>query len=108
MCPHQRIERVPGTAQRHCGAGIRNRGLDLRAIADDALVAQQACDLGTAKARNRIWLEVRESAAEGVALGKNGSPREPGLEGFEAQALEQRAPGASRKAPPIVVVRIED
>jgi hypothetical protein len=52
-------------------------------VADDALVGEQARDVGVAEARHRFRVESSEGGAERVALGEDGPPRHPGLEGLQ-------------------------
>jgi hypothetical protein len=87
--PRPRPPANPAATDQTDGPGVRERRFDLRAVADDVPVPEQAVDAGVAEAREGIGVEVREGVAEGVALGEDGPPREPGLEGLQAQPLEQ-------------------
>src|SRR5262249_20325945 len=55
-------------------------------------------------ARDRLWLEAVEGAAEVLALAQDGDPRQPGLEAVEHQLLVERAVVVFRHAPLLVVV----
>ena len=67
-------------------------------------IVQEALDVCWIEARNGIGVEIRECAAESVALGKNGPPGEPCLERLEAQEFEQRTLIGHWKAPFGVVI----
>src|SRR5581483_2463475 len=57
-----------------------------------------------AEARDRLRLEVREPAAEALALAQDRQPREAGLEALEAEPLVEAALVRHRPAPLLVVV----
>jgi len=62
--------------------------LDLAAMADDAVVLEQAIDIALGEARNPYEVEFVERRAEILALGEDGAPAEAGLETLQAQLLE--------------------
>src|ERR1700704_95648 len=107
MHADQLLERLTGAAQRDGGAGVCERGLDLRSVADDPRVAEQAQDLGVAEPRDRLRIEACESASEGVPLGKDRAPRQSRLECLEGQALEQPPLVEDGEAPLLVVIALE-
>src|SRR5258707_150519 len=77
------------SGQRQGRARIRERRLDLRSVADDAGVAEEALHVGVAEAGHRRRVEIRERGAEGVALAEDRPPREARLERLEAHSLEE-------------------
>jgi len=82
VCSNQRIERLAAGAQADGGPRVGERRLDLRAVTDNARVGEQALDIRIAKARHRVGMKPGERRSERVTLGKDGAPREPGLEGL--------------------------
>ena len=107
MRAHERLQRSSGRAQGDRRASVRQRCLDLRAVADDALVAQQALDVGAAVAGEDIGQELGECVLERVAPGEDRPPGQSGLEGLEADPFEQPALVEDREAPLLVVVALE-
>ena len=93
-----------GVAELQDSARVPDGRFDLRPIAHDAGVFHEAFDVGRTKARYGISVEVRERAAERLALAKDGSPGEPCLERLEAQEFEERTLVVCRKTPLCVVV----
>ena len=85
--------------------GIGERRFDLRPVADDGRIGQQAIDRGVAEARDGIRVESGEGGSEGLALGEDRPPRQPGLEGLQAEPLVQAAVIADGPAPFGVVIR---
>ena len=78
--------------------------LDLAAMADDALVLEQALDVALREARDPVEIEVMEGGAEILALGEDGAPAQARLEALEAQLLEQAPVVVDREAPFGVVI----
>ena len=89
-------------------ARVPNGRFDLRPIAHDAGVFHEAFDVDWTKARDGIRVEVRERAAERLALAEDGSPGEPCLERLEAQEFEERTLVGCRKSLLRVVVLLID
>src|SRR3972149_4033647 len=69
--------------------GALHRALDLGAVANDPLVAEQPADGGGAEARNPAGIEPGERLAISVALAQDRQPGEPGLCALEYEELEQ-------------------
>ena len=86
------------------GARVPDCRFDLRPIAHNAGILEEAFDVCCIKTRNGIGVEIRERSAESVALGKNGPPGQPCLERLEAQEFEERTLIGRRKAPLGVVI----
>jgi hypothetical protein len=84
--------------------GVRDRRLDLGAVADDSGVVHQPLDIARAEARDRGGIEASECAPVPVALAQDGRPREPGLRTLEHEQLEQMAFVVRRNTPLLVVV----
>ena len=103
MGEHQLGERRAALAQREHRAGVRDRGLDLLAVAHDARVPEQPLDVGGTERGNQLGIEAREGAAEGLSLAQDRQPRETRLESLEAHALVQAAL-VEHGAPPLLVV----
>src|SRR5207247_322632 len=102
--PHIAIERPELLLHGEKGARIRDRGLDLLAIADDARVIQQARDAAPVESRDRLGIEARERSAVALALAQDRDPGEACLCGLEHQELEQLAVVVQRHSPFAVVV----
>lgn len=73
-------------------------------MAHDPGVGQEPLDVGRAEAGERLGLEMRESAAEMLALPQDGEPGQAGLEALEAELLEEIAVVGRGPAPLLVVV----
>src|SRR5207245_8567729 len=86
--PQHRREGLPGRVHRQHRPSVGDRGLDLAAVTHDARVRQESLDVAGTEAGDGLGDETAERAAERVALAKDGEPREPALEAFEAQLLE--------------------
>src|SRR4029453_16453722 len=104
VLPHELVERRSSLAQRDCGAGVGNRGLDLAAVPDDPRVAEQPLDVTLAEARDPFGIEAREGMPERLALAEDSDPREPRLKSLEAEALVETALVAHQPPPLLVVV----
>src|SRR5436190_3024806 len=89
----QRRLRLP---QRDSRPRVRDRRLDLAAMADDARVLEQALDVRLAEAGDGLGVEPCERGPEALALAEDRQPREAGLEALEAKPLEQAALVADR------------
>ena len=103
--PHELVQRRARLAQREHAARVRDRRFDLAAVPHDARVAEQPLDATFGEARDRVGVEVRERAAEVLALAQDRQPREARLEPFEAEPLVEAALVRDRTAPLLVVVR---
>ena len=86
------------------GVGVRDGGLDLRAVADDPRIGEQALDVRSRKAGDCLRVEARERAAISLPLAQDRHPREPRLRSFERQVLEQMTIVVRRYAPLLVVI----
>ena len=95
-----------GLAQRDRGLRVRDRRLDLAAMADDRGVRQQPLDVALAERGDTIGLEARECGPEALALAQDRQPGEAGLEALEAEPLVEAALVADRAAPLLVVVGV--
>ena len=104
--PDQLVQRRAGVVQGDRRARVGDRRLDLRAVADDAGVGEQAGDVIVAEAGDGLGLEVRERGPERLALAQDRDPGEPGLERLERHALEQPAVVDDGAAPLLVVVAL--
>jgi hypothetical protein len=75
---------------------------------NDAFVAKQPRDIACRVSTDTIDIEVRERAAEVLALPEDRQPAQAGLESFEADLLEETSVIFDRLAPlAIVVVDVE-
>src|SRR5690606_32282570 len=77
--------------------------LDLGAVAHDAGVGHEPCDVLVAEGGDVAGLEAGERLPEGRALAEDRDPAEPRLEALQAQLLEER-PVAVQRTPPFLVV----
>src|SRR5262249_33918810 len=64
VLPHERLEGRPYLAQRERGPGVRDRGLDLAAVADDAGVAEEPLDVLLAETCDALRVEPGEAKPE--------------------------------------------
>jgi hypothetical protein len=87
------------------GAGVRDRRLDLAAVADDAGIGEEPLDLTLAERGDGIDVEPGEARTERGALAQDRDPRQPRLEAFEAQQLEQLVLVVLWPTPLVIVVR---
>ena len=85
-------------------ARVRDGGLDLRAVADDAGIVHEPLDVALVERRDRVDVEAGERGAERRPPPQDRDPRQPGLEPLEAELLEQRPVAVQRRAPLLVVV----
>jgi hypothetical protein len=97
-------ERPVGVAQRQHRARVRDRRLDLLAVADDAHVGEQSLHVRLAEVGDPLGVEAREGGPERLALAQDRDPREARLEGLEADPLVQAALVDDRTPPLLVVV----
>src|SRR4051794_5502169 len=104
--PDQLVQGRAVVVQVHGRARVRDRRLDLRAVADDARVGEQPGDVVVAEASDGGRLEARERGAERLALAQDRDPREARLERLERHALEEPALVGDRPAPLLVVVAL--
>src|SRR3954470_10438372 len=104
--PDQLVQAGAVVVQVHSRARVGDRRLDLRAVADDARVGEQAGHVVVAEARHGGRLEARERGAEPLALAQDRDPREARLERLERHALEQPTLVGDRPAPLLVVVAL--
>src|SRR3954462_5396723 len=86
------------------GAGIRDRRLDLPAMADDRRVAEQTIDIACAEPRHLVRVEALERAPEGITLTKNREPRQARLKPFKAQLFVETRVVDDRPAPLVIVI----
>src|SRR5919198_2680653 len=98
------MQRRACVAQLENAARIRNRGLDLAAMAHDPRVTEQALDVAIAETRHGVRVEARERAAKVLPLAEDGQPREARLEALEAETLVEPALVRHRTTPLFVVV----
>jgi hypothetical protein len=73
-------------------------------MAHDAGIFEQPGDIPLAEAGEAIEVEAGKGAAEILALGKDGSPAQPGLERLQRQLLEEAVVVIDRMAPFQVVI----
>src|SRR5688500_4537579 len=106
IAPQQLAQRTALVVQCERGARVRDRGFDLRPVADDAGVPEQPLHVVVTERGDGSDVEPRERGAERLALAQDRDPREPRLERLEHDALEQRALVRHRHAPLVVVVRL--
>ncbi len=85
--PHEARERH-ALVRCQISLGIRDRGFDLGAIADDAFVVHQPRDVAFGEARDARGIEIVEGFAEVFALSQDGDPGKPCLKTFERHLLE--------------------
>src|SRR5690606_17547776 len=85
-------------------ASIVDHGFDLAAVADDALVGEEALDVACGEPRDAVEIEVVEGGAEVLALGEDRAPAEARLKSLEAELLEQATVVAHGVAPFVVVI----
>src|SRR5437899_379807 len=89
-------------------ARVGDRGLDLRAITDDARVVHEAPDTGRGVAADFLWIESVERLPIRRALLENGRPADARLSAFQDQQLEEQTVLVDRHAPlPIVIGDVE-
>ena len=62
--------------------------LDLAAMADDAVILEQAIDVTLSVARYPVEIEIMEGRAEGRALSENCAPAQSGLKTLQTQLLK--------------------
>src|SRR6185503_3541651 len=87
--PDELLQRRALVAESERSARVRDRGFDLAAVPDDALVAQQALDVTIAEPRNALGIEAGERRAKVLALAQDRQPGQSGLKAFEAQPFVQ-------------------
>ena len=87
-------------------SGVRDRGLDLAAMTDDARIAEQTADIALAETGDDVGVEARETCTERLALPQDRQPRETGLEPLEAEALVDPLLGSDGSPPLVVVVGV--
>src|SRR4051812_33145575 len=78
-------------AERERRARVRDRGLDLAAVADDRRVAEETLHVALAEPRDALRIEAFEGGAEPVALAQDRDPRQTRLEPLEAEPLVEAA-----------------
>src|SRR5262249_44067557 len=83
---------------------IGDRGVDLRPVADDALVVHEPAYPRRGVARDLLRVESVERLPVRLALSQDGGPAEPGLGALEDQKLEQKPVPMDRHAPLSVVI----
>ena len=68
---------------------IVDHSFDLAAVADDALVFEQACDVTFIEAGNAFEIEALKRCTEIFSLGKDGAPAQARLETLKTELFEQ-------------------
>src|SRR5216683_4683422 len=86
------------------GAGIGDRGLDLGAIAYNAVVLHQALNICFRELRQLGGIEARKHSAVGLALSENGEPAQTRLRSLEDQKLEKPTIVVLGHTPLLIVV----
>jgi len=86
------------------GLGVRDGGLDFKAIADDARVAKEGAEFFGFVAGDFGGIEAAEELAIAFTFLKDGVPAEAGLRAFEDQEFEPTAVVVDGNAPFFVVV----
>src|SRR5262249_24831275 len=104
MTPEELVQRLAGIAKRHRRMGVRDRRLDLPAVADDAGVGEQPVDVGLAKRGHPFRIEACERLAKRRPLAQDRQPRESRLKPLEAEPLVDAALVTDRPPPLLVVV----
>jgi hypothetical protein len=74
--PEELAEAVRSIHLQH-GTGVGDRGLDLAAMADDAGICEQACDLLRSVTGDGAGIEIIERGTEVLALAQDRDPGEP-------------------------------
>ena len=95
---------LPRCANPRGGDRVRDRGLDLAAVAHDADVAEQPLHVDRSEAGDRCDVEPRERLPEALALSEDRQPRQPRLEPLQTQLLEEAIVVEDRSAPFVVVI----
>jgi hypothetical protein len=75
--PHEPGEGLAALGQLPRRLRVPDRGLDLRAVADDSVIRQQAGGVRLAEFGDGRDLESGEGCAEGIALAEDRQPGEP-------------------------------
>src|SRR5918996_3141051 len=83
---------------------VPDGGLDLPAVAHDALVREEPANVPGAEAGDAPGVEARERAPVALALPQDGRPRQPGLGALEEQELEEPPVVAYGHAPLTIVI----
>ena len=86
------------------GPGVPDDGGDLGPVPDDAGVPEQPGHVGRAESRHVGRVEAAERGPEVFPLAQDREPGQAGLEGFQAQPLENAPVIADRAAPLLVVI----
>src|SRR5690606_22748812 len=104
VAPKERRQGAFAFDERLGAASIVDHGFDLAAVADDALVGEEALDVACGEPRDAVEIEVVEGGAEVLALGEDRAPAEARLKSLEAELLEQATVVAHGVAPFVVVI----
>jgi hypothetical protein len=83
---------------------VGDRGLDLRAVADDAGVEHEVLDILLGELRHSINVEVTERGSEGLPPAQDRDPGQTGLEPLEAHFLEEGPISPKLDSPFLVVI----
>src|SRR5262249_46215581 len=102
--PEQLVERLAAGMQLPDRLRVRDRRLDLLAVADDACVVEEPREVGVSVVRDLLELEAVERAAEVLALAQDRQPGETRLEGLEDEPLIEPHLVVQGPAPLTVVV----
>src|SRR5262249_31823621 len=97
--PDELLERVAGVAEGDRRVRVRDRRLDLAAVADDPRIAEEPLDVALAEPCDRVRIEAGEGGPEVLPLPQDRQPRKPGLETLEAQLLVEPALVVHRPSP---------
>src|SRR5262249_16991772 len=103
VAPEELVQGLAGLSEGDRCTGVRDRGLDLPAVADDAGVAEQPYDVALAEGGDAIGIEPGEGLPERRSLPEDRQPREPRLESLETESLVD-APLVAHRPPPLLVV----
>jgi hypothetical protein len=101
--PEELLERL-GVTEGDGGAGVRDRRLDLPAMADDRCIRHKPLDIALAERGDAIRVEPLEGGAKAFTLAQDRQPAEAGLEALEAEPLVEPALVADGASPLLIVV----
>src|SRR5262249_33714748 len=104
--PHVPIEAAELLLDREKAARVRDRGLDLLPVADDAGVREQALDVARPEARDLVWVEAGECAPVTFAFAQDRPPAQAGLRALKQQKLEVLGVLAHGHSPLRVVIEL--
>src|SRR5262245_38512737 len=102
--PDQPIERLTARVKLAGGLCVRDRRLDLAAVADDAGVREQSLHVLRSVSGDLLDVEAVEGTPEVLPLAQDREPGEPGLEGLQSESFEELVLAVERPPPFAVVV----